>query len=317
MPGSACRVCNSDSWIVRELKAPYILSSLEKYYGNKPPDNLGISDYQILQCEKCSLEWASPSQPGSDSFYQWITGKAGYYPSERWEWGRAIDRIKASRPSPNIDILEVGCGSGRFLERARSVFSGRVVGLDTTKTSVNCCRSKGLDVYCKTIESFLCDGNEQTPRFDVAAAFHCLEHVSNPKEFVASMVQLLKPGGKLYLSTPYSPMSFEGSWFDPLNHPPHHLTRWNCRAYEELARQLDLQINFIMPRASSILDRTLYALNLAWHGPSALASRKKMFLSVFAQPFDTLGEYMRQMNREKVDGKTAADVILVELSRRE
>jgi SAM-dependent methyltransferase len=180
---------------------------------------------------------------------------------------------------------------------------------------VHHCRSKGLTAYCESIESFLHSVDDHAAGFDVAAAFHCLEHVSDPKEFVASMVRVLKPGGKIYLSTPYSPMSFEGIWLDPLNNPPHHLTRWNFRAYKELARQLNLQINFFMPRASGILHRTLYALNLAWYGPFALASRKKMFLSVLAHPFDTLDEYMRQRSREKVDGKTVADVILVELSR--
>jgi hypothetical protein len=46
-----------------------------------------------------------------------------------------------------------------------------------------------------------------------------------------------------------------------------------------------------------------------------MASRKKMIMSALAHPFDTLREYIRQMNREKIAGKPAADVILVELSR--
>jgi 2-polyprenyl-3-methyl-5-hydroxy-6-metoxy-1,4-benzoquinol methylase len=293
------------------------LNELSDYYDQRIDEDLNVSDYHLLQCRQCGLEYGSPMQPGSDLYYQWITGKPGYYPSDRWEWGAAIDRIKTSQSGTNIDILEIGCGSGRFLELARSVNSGRVVGLDTTTTSVDYCQNKGLEVYCESVESFLHRTSSQPSGFDFVVAFHCLEHVSNPKEFVASMAILLKPSGRLYLSTPYSPMSFEGIWFDPQNNPPHHLTRWNCRAYKELARQLNLKISFFMPPASSTLNRTLYALNLAWHGPSALVSRKKMFLSALAHPFDTLGEYIRQMNREKVDGETAADVVLVELTRRE
>ncbi len=312
---TVCRVCGSDSKFVRKLTARFILDSLEKYYGKKVPADIAVKNYIMLQCTRCSLEWGHPSQPGSNLFYEWITKQSRYYPAERWEWSAALDRIRALRPDTDMDILEIGCGSGRFLELARASTAGMVVGLDTTLSSVNHCRSKGLTVYCENIESFRRNRKDNTSMFDYAAAFHCLEHVTDPKDFIASIVQMLKPGGKLFISTPYSPMSFEGGWFDPLNNPPHHLTRWNYRAYEELARQLGLQINFIMPRAASILDRTLYALNLAWNGPSSLASRKKLFLMASAHPFVAVKEIVRQTKREKINGKVAADVVLVELSR--
>jgi 2-polyprenyl-3-methyl-5-hydroxy-6-metoxy-1,4-benzoquinol methylase len=197
-----CPICNSESQSVYSLNADFIRTQLQLYYNEPPPEQLGLLDYEILRCGNCTLEYAMPLQAGSESFYHWITNHPGYYPNERWEWFNVIDRIKTNHYD-SINVLEIGCGSGKFIEMARQVPNLRVVGLDTTITSVDHCRNKGLEVYCETIESFLCNSSNQKQRFDFVVAFHCLEHVGNPKEFVASMLSLLKPTGKIVVSTPY------------------------------------------------------------------------------------------------------------------
>jgi SAM-dependent methyltransferase len=311
-----CPICNNIGKAVQGLSKDYILIKLIDYYAQIISTDLNISNYHLLRCQKCGLEYCSPMLPGGEAFYQWITSQDGYYPTTRWEWFVTIDRIKNSQPSTDISILEIGCGSGSFLELAKKISSGDVVGLDTTLSSVENCLEKGLIVYCESVEVFLRSTNKRQYSFDYVVAFHCLEHVSEPKDLVVSMLKLLKSDGKIYLSTPYSPMSFEGIWFDPLNYPPHHLTRWNERAYEVLAQQLDLHVNFIMPTASDILFRMLYALHLAWKGPSAPFSPKRVLLAALVNPLEAAKEFVRQSKRMKVGGKVAADVILVELSRK-
>lgn len=313
-----CPICDNTGKIVKHLSKLFILKSLSDYYAQNISLDLDISDYYLLRCEKCELEYSQPMRPGSWAFYEWITKQPRYYPSERWEWGTALDRISAHGSAKRkVDILEVGCGTGCFLELAKGVTLGKVVGLEPTLTSANHCRDKGLDVYCEGIESFQSRVVDQEYLFDFVVAFHCLEHVHHPKEFVCSMKKLLNPGGRLYLSTPYSPMCFEGSWFDPLNHPPHHLTRWNYRAYKELASQLDLQIDYFMPEAANIADRTIYSMNLRLYGPSKPASRKHMYLYAMTHPLVTLREYTHQTRRERLGSMVAADGILVELLRTE
>lgn len=309
-----CPLCNNAGNQIRRLSKDFIKDELCAYYNEDTSINLSGIDYQLLKCQNCDLEYCVPIQSGGDEFYKWITKHPSYYPDDRWEWHTFIEQFGRTVFSSK-DVLEIGCGSGKFLELLRQIPSFNTIGIDTAVTSVEECQRKGLEVYCNSIEQFS-QKREHRSRYDYIVSFHCLEHVGDPKGFVRTMLLLLKPGGEIFLSTPYSPMSFEGIWFDPLNNPPHHLTRWNYRAYNELASQLDLRINFIMPKASGVLDRTLYALNLSWHGPATLVSRKKMLLSALAHPCDTAGEYMRQMRREKIEGETAADVVLVELSRR-
>lgn len=319
----SCPVCNSNAKLTGFLKADYIINQIELYYCEKLPSNLGIIDYKMYRCEKCTLEWADPPVGGADSFYKWIIDHPAYYPNERWEWTAVIERMRKTPCSGIADVLEIGCGHGEFLEALQDVPNIRAVGLDTAMDSVTNCRAKDLEVYCETIDSFLESANKRHG-FDWIVAFHCLEHVCYPQNFLAAMVSLLKPSGVIFLSTPYSPMSFESRWFDPLNHPPHHMTRWNARSYNELARQIGMQIELFMPNSNNStfqiieelipLNRTLNSLNLAWHGPVQLLSKRKMIFAALRHPLIFCEELFFQKKREKINNMTTADVVLVELT---
>jgi 2-polyprenyl-3-methyl-5-hydroxy-6-metoxy-1,4-benzoquinol methylase len=308
----ACPVCDSKTLIVRELNYPFLLSELEKYYSEKIDIDLSLVNYKVRRCESCSLEFASPMQGGSSEFYTWITNHKGYYPDIRWEWQEVISLIKHQSVA-SANLLEVGCGSGKFLELSQK--NGiKAVGLDTTLTSVQQCKDKGLEVYPSTLEEFISSSDGNQHKFDYVVSFHCLEHVDDPKSLVKAMCSLLKPTGSIFLSTPYSPMSFETSWFDPLNYPPHHMTRWNTKSYGELAKQVGLKAEFIMPRASKLIDRVLSTLNYAWNSPANLVGRRAILLAALSKPHLTLIEIFRQLNREKLNNEVAADVVLVELT---
>ncbi|MFM6248392.1 MAG: class I SAM-dependent methyltransferase, partial [Dolichospermum sp.] len=203
--------------------------------------------------------------------------------------------------------------SGKFFELSQK--NGiKTIGLDTTLTSVQQCKEKGLEVYPSTLEDFINSNNGHHHKFDYVVSFHCLEHVEEPKSLVKAMFSVLKPTGSIFVSTPYSPMSFETTWFDPLNYPPHHMTRWNTKSYSELAKQLGLNAKFIMPPASRLIDRVLSTLNYAWNSPANLVGRKAILLAALSKPHITLIEIFRQLNREKLNNQVAADVVLVELT---
>jgi SAM-dependent methyltransferase len=310
---SNCPICDSSTRLIKELPSVYMEKKLSSYYGKEHLEhNIIASDYSLLSCTSCSLEFAYPLTPGTHKFYQWITSQSSYYPSHRWEWDVVVSQIK-SRSSHPSRLMEVGCGSGKFLELLQSLPNLETVGLDTTDTSVKACQEKGLNVKCGMLESFLTLSSEQD-RFDYVVAFHCLEHVPDPKGLVASMLSALKPTGSIFISTPYSPMSFETQWFDPLNYPPHHLTRWNEKAYRELGRQLGLNTNFYMPKASSSLSRALTTLNYSWFGHSEAKPANQILLSALARPQALISEWIRQLQREKVNQKVAANTVLVEFT---
>lgn len=96
-------------------------------------------------------------------------------------------------------LLDVGCGNGRYLETMRRL-GWRCVGVETSDVAVEQCRSSGLTVH----HGLLDDAGFPDAHFDVITARHVIEHVPDPKGFVAETFRILKPGGLFLLETPNS-----------------------------------------------------------------------------------------------------------------
>lgn len=306
-----CPICENEGDLLYSLEPEYIRTQLHNYFHSLVNENINIRNYDIFKCKYCTLEYAMPMQAGDESFYTWITDHSSYYPNNRWEWSIVLDIIKFNAFN-NINLLEIGCGAGDFLELAQKIPNLNSVGIDLTKTSVDECCRKGLTAHCETIDDYIKNQSHDIRKFDFIVAFHTLEHVNDPKGFLMSLVPLLKSQASLFMSTPLSPMSFESSWFDPLNHPPHHLTRWNIEAYSELAKQLGMEINFYTPAPQKIFVRTLASLNLKFNGNIPF-SKSKVFLECLKNPQIAFKEYIKQMNRMKLNNQPAADVVLLQL----
>lgn len=68
------------------------------------------------------------------------------------------------------------------------------------------CPSLPLRLSCETIESFSRNfSSESKGNFDFFMAFHCLEHVSDPKWFVASLTELMRQLGREKLKSQVAP----------------------------------------------------------------------------------------------------------------
>lgn len=132
-------------------------------------------------------------------------------------YGRHVPRPLCNA---NARLLDVGCGNGAFLSRAREM-GIEVRGCDPDPSAVSACRKLGLDVIAGDVWS-----DAFTPgSFDYITSSHVIEHVADPARVLARLHELLKPGGCLWLALP-NPMapSFKlfGSACSQL-HPPFHL----------------------------------------------------------------------------------------------
>jgi hypothetical protein len=132
-------------------------------------------------------------------------------------------------------------------------------------------------------------------------------------EFVRSLLKVTASGGRVFVSTPYSPMSTEADGFDVLNHPPHHLTRWNLKAYQRLAALLGVKMRYFVPPAGAV-KRALKSFWISQHGTRAPLSKAKL-LAGLAQDFPGfLRQYRKHSERERTNQGIGADVILVEFT---
>jgi len=79
-------------------------------------------------------------------------------------------------------------------------------------------------------------------KFDIITFFEVLEHIDNPLKFIQNLRGLLKPGGKIVLSTPSRNriLANLASW----DFPPHHLSRWDIEAVSRIFKKIDFRVSY-------------------------------------------------------------------------
>jgi len=94
-------------------------------------------------------------------------------------------------------LLDLGCGNGAFLLRARSA-GWDVSGVDFDAKAVETACSQGLDVRLGGVETM----DPSIEQFDVITLAHVIEHVHHPVAVLQACYRLLKPCGFLWIETP-------------------------------------------------------------------------------------------------------------------
>ena len=181
-----------------------------------------------------------------------------YYPDWKWEYDIALKYIQNSK-----SVLEVGCGSGLFLNKLKSINESRILkGLDLNHFSVNEVKSKGIDAEVKTIQDY---SKTNELKYDVVSCFQVLEHVADVHSFLQASIDCLKTNGKLIIAVPYNnPFLFNQDIYHTLNLPPHHMGLWTREAFENLSKFFPLKRQDItiesLPGEGHDFDR-FYSIN--------------------------------------------------------
>jgi SAM-dependent methyltransferase len=111
-----------------------------------------------------------------------------------------LDYFAHHLPKPNGDMtcLDVGCGNGLFLLRAKS--AGWIVkGIDFDDAAISQARAAGIDAERNSVTDHLVDHRQH---YAAVTLSHVLEHMHDPESFLLSCRELLHPGGMLWIATP-------------------------------------------------------------------------------------------------------------------
>jgi SAM-dependent methyltransferase len=166
--------------------------------------------FQYVTCDECNTLYADP-RPGLDdlvSFYAdspsttyWVNEFFMPVAEKRRE---LIFRPRAEHICESIDldsdsvVGDIGAGFGIFLEEMAAVSDvSNLIAIEPSVEQADICRSKGLDVHACALEEL--EGRDG--QFDLLTAFELFEHLHDPLTFLTYALQLLKPGGRLLMTT--------------------------------------------------------------------------------------------------------------------
>jgi 2-polyprenyl-3-methyl-5-hydroxy-6-metoxy-1,4-benzoquinol methylase len=164
-------------------------------------------------------------------------------------------------------LLDVGCGSGTFLERMRD-FGWQVAGVEPDPKAREAARARlGPDL---TLVESLENEALHVDSFDAVTLSHVIEHVPDPVDTLRKCQRLLIPGGLLVCVTPNTASlgarSFGKGWLHW--DPPRHLHLFDPATLERALSDAGLSIQQVSTPGSSA--------HFVWQASTLLERRGKL-----------------------------------------
>lgn len=155
----------------------------------------------LFACLACGSEWLEGRAAHEQAYrYDGYDG-AGLYGRYYSARARRFVAYLSASALPAGDLLDIGCGPGEFLVRAKAM-GWRPVGVELDEEAARAGRARsGVPVLAGDVA--------QTPlfapqSFDVITLWGVLEHVPDPEALLRACCSLVRPHGTLLLETPSS-----------------------------------------------------------------------------------------------------------------
>lgn len=143
-----------------------------------------------------------------------------------------------------MPLLDVGCGTGAFLNHAKSK-GLYVLGIEPDQGASNFAKEKyGLSVYDENKLDEL-----EAESFGAITLWHVLEHVPNLDERLLQLKRLLHPEGRIYIAVPnpdsYDAKKYREYWaaYDV----PRHLWHFTPQTMRKLLEKNGLKLHKVLP----------------------------------------------------------------------
>jgi 2-polyprenyl-3-methyl-5-hydroxy-6-metoxy-1,4-benzoquinol methylase len=202
------------------------------------PDDPALREVRLHRCEACRYAPFLPAVVGSEAFYEALAQlDDGYYVGARWEFERAARDLRAAGAR---SVLDVGCGSGHFLDHARAALPGaRIAGFEFNARLAARARARGHEVASGIS---LPEPEALGGPFDTVCLFQVVEHVADPVAFLRAARRLVAPRGQLVVTVPNAAGPVRHFSTALTDIPPHHVSRWEESTFRLAARRLGVEV---------------------------------------------------------------------------
>ncbi|ALE52180.1 hypothetical protein SP60_02370 [Candidatus Thioglobus autotrophicus] len=159
----------------------------------------------IYECTGCKVQRLREDDCISDEFYE--TGQYRRKLKESLEGDQSVIEqdemqhytLEAFFPKSlrGANVLDVGCGAGSLLDMLKNVSSNQL-GIEPCAPYLELLSNRGHKVYPSLSEAI----KNEKETIDYGFSIQVIEHVKNPVEFLKQIKELIRPGGRLLISTP-------------------------------------------------------------------------------------------------------------------
>ena len=162
------------------------------FSARRPPDGI---HFRMVRCRQCRLLRSDPIVPAEHlaRLYAGSHFDESEVPNLRRTYGRALaelDHFGARKDA----LLEIGSGTGFFLEQARTQGYRRTVGVEPSAQAVAAASARaGIE----TVEDVMRPGLFAAGSFDVVCLFQTLDHLPDPGAVLEECARVMRPGGLL------------------------------------------------------------------------------------------------------------------------
>lgn len=206
------------------------------------------SVYTVVRCLRCGLRYvnprpvipppAGPPDPEEEDRLA-RAERAPYF--RRW-----LKRLRAL--SPGRRLLDVGCGTGVFLDLAVKKYGFQGRGLEPDASAAAYARGRGLSVEEANLES----PGAPSASFDLITFWDVLEHLPDPRAALAAASARLREKGIVLIKVPNARAltaavarllhRFRGERMIRRGHPLQHLYHFSPATLKALAESAGLQV---------------------------------------------------------------------------
>jgi 2-polyprenyl-3-methyl-5-hydroxy-6-metoxy-1,4-benzoquinol methylase len=233
----------------------------------------------LVRCGDCDLVYVNPTF--DETHYREVYASAAYqeivrdlgisshdYRVERFGQER-VGLMAACLPKDRRPrYLDVGCSTG-FVVEAAAGKGWEAVGIDLNPSAIEFGRSRGLDLRAVSLE----EAGFAPGSFDAVSLFDVIEHLFDPLRTLRAAIDLLAPGGILFL---YVPNYDSASRLLMGTHahfiwPTHHLNYYTPITLSALMERLGLTPELVVTEGLDVEDYLWYRREVLGKADDGLA----------------------------------------------